>query len=226
MELEEVMKELEKQGDAQTRKVWARHGNAGKHFGVSIAKLTALKKLIGRDHDLAGKLWDSGYLDARILATMIEEKKKVTRDQIESWVKEIEFWDLSGILSKNVVMETPFAVDLMREWVESENDYIRRAGYDLLSLLAMRNDDPAPEELESFLTRIEADIHDEVDRLKQTKAGTVIAIGTRNRDLNEKAIATAERIGTVEASFGETACKIPDMLKQLNHPRIQKKLDQ
>ncbi len=39
-----------------------------KVFGVSMATMRPLVKKIGRDHALALALWQSGWLEARILA--------------------------------------------------------------------------------------------------------------------------------------------------------------
>lgn len=39
---------------------------------------------------------------------------------------------------------------------------------------------------------------------------TLIAIGSRNERLRDRALATARRIGKVEVDHGETACKTPD----------------
>ena len=53
MTLAEAMKQLEAQGTAQNRKIYARHGVKGEMFGVSSANLYALQKKIKVDHRLA-----------------------------------------------------------------------------------------------------------------------------------------------------------------------------
>jgi 3-methyladenine DNA glycosylase AlkD len=60
MTFKETMAELKKLGTAQNRKVYERHGAGKKMYGVSYAALTAMKKKIKQDHDLAVKLWNTG----------------------------------------------------------------------------------------------------------------------------------------------------------------------
>jgi len=57
----EVMAQLKAMGTAQNRKVCSRHGMSGPMFGVSYANLGKLQKKIKVDHDLAEKLWATGW---------------------------------------------------------------------------------------------------------------------------------------------------------------------
>ena len=51
----------------------------------------------------------------------------------------------------------------------------------------------------------------------------MIAIGTRNSDLQEKAVATAVRIGKVEVDHGETGCKTPEAVSYIRKVAERKK---
>ncbi|HYY92708.1 MAG TPA: DNA alkylation repair protein [Candidatus Dormibacteraeota bacterium] len=64
----------------------ARYGiKTDKAFGVSVPKLRQIARKIGRSHELAKQLWETGIHDARLLAGMIDVPGKVTEDQIEAW---------------------------------------------------------------------------------------------------------------------------------------------
>ena len=71
MKLAEVLGRLERMGTVQNRKIYRRHGAGEKLYGVSFANLGKLKKHIKTDHQLAQRLWASGNVDARTLATMV-----------------------------------------------------------------------------------------------------------------------------------------------------------
>jgi 3-methyladenine DNA glycosylase AlkD len=55
-------------------------------YGVSIPNLRKIAKRIRKNHHLAQELWSSGVHEAKILASLIDEPKKVTNRQMEHWV--------------------------------------------------------------------------------------------------------------------------------------------
>ena len=71
--------------------------NTDRAVGMSIPPLRAMGKLLGRNHDRALALWDTGWHEARLLAVFTDEVKKVTPAQMESWSA-----DFNRITSYNV----------------------------------------------------------------------------------------------------------------------------
>ena len=63
---------------------------------------------------------------------------------------------------------------------------------------------------ERYLYIIERDIHSRKNRVRYSMNSTMIGIGIRNPNLQEKAIAAVRRIGPVDVDHGETGCKTPD----------------
>ncbi len=47
-------------------------------LGITVVALRNLAKGIGKDHELALRLWDCKIHEARILARMVDNPKKVT----------------------------------------------------------------------------------------------------------------------------------------------------
>ena len=45
-----------------------------------------MAKQVGRDHDLALALWNEPNHDAKIIASLIDDPKQLTRDQVEKQV--------------------------------------------------------------------------------------------------------------------------------------------
>ena len=70
MTVEQVMGHLKSVGTEQYVKVYRRHGARGDLFGVSFADMGKLRKKIHVDHSLALRLWETGNVDARMMATM------------------------------------------------------------------------------------------------------------------------------------------------------------
>ena len=69
MKVEDAIKQLKSMESPESVKGMARYGISPKNnLGVSIYKLRPLAKKIGKNHDLALNLWQSGIHDARLLA--------------------------------------------------------------------------------------------------------------------------------------------------------------
>ena len=211
MNYDDIMKQLEVLGTAQNRKVYKRHGSGDNVFGVSFKELRGLGKKLKVDHELALELWDSGNTDARILACMLADLKKMGKDTLNSWVNDIDYYVLSDEFAKSLVMRTPYAEELMLEWMDSNKEYVARAGWNILSLLVLNKKDTRPDGYYTgYLDIIEQDIHISKNRTKQAMNTTLISIGIRNESLRDLSLSAADRIGKVDVDVGQTYCKIPD----------------
>jgi hypothetical protein len=97
-----------------------------------------------------------------------------------------------------------------RTCTESEEEWVGRAGWQLLALLAMKDESLTDNDLEKYLNRIEKRILKSKNRTKDAMNSALIAIGMRNTRLKNRAIAIAKGIGKVEVNHGQTNCKTPD----------------
>src|SRR5580704_4089971 len=76
---EQVLAELQGLGTQRNIDGMAQFGiRAENVYGVSKPKLDAFAKRIGRSHSLALALWLTGNHDARILAGMLADPRKIT----------------------------------------------------------------------------------------------------------------------------------------------------
>ncbi len=229
MNFKEVMAELKEMGTEQNRKIYARHGAQKNMFGVSFANLKKLKKKIKKDTGLAKELWKTGNMDAMTLATMTIDPKEVEDGLIDAWVKEIDYYLLVDEFCKNMVANTPNAADRISAWTASDDEWIGRAGWSLLSNVAMQDTELPDDFFEGFIDTIEKNIHSAKNRTREAMNTALISIGIRNEKLHKKAMAAAKRVGEVEVNHGETSCKTPFapeyMVKSWEHKqkKLQKK---
>jgi len=63
-------------------------------LGVSVPDMRKIAKEIGQDHGLALDLWKTAIAEARQVAAMIDDPRKVTEKQMEIWVADFNSWDL------------------------------------------------------------------------------------------------------------------------------------
>ncbi|MBU0517619.1 DNA alkylation repair protein [bacterium] len=216
MTLEKLMSELEKCGTMQNRKVYRKHGVTRDQFGVSFANLNVLKRRIRKAQDLAEALWATGNHDARILATMIADENDMTADLLETWAKDLDNYIISDSFA-GIASRAKDAQVLMKGWMASDEEWICRAGWQMLAITAMRNPDLEDAFFKEQLKLIENNISGAKNRVKDAMNSALIAIGIRNESLKAEAIAAAKRIGKVEVNHGDTDCKTPEAVPYIEN---------
>lgn len=209
MLLTAALSTLRKQGTAQNRKVYARHGVGENQFGVSFAHLKAMTKQIKRDQALAEGLWASGNHDARILALMVADPAAFTAAQLDRWAREVDNPVLAGEFGK-LAAQTKHARAKAAKWIDSSQPLIAAAGWCVYCHLAMNDAELGDDLCRDVLARIEREIHAAPNRIRHAMNQALICIGSRNAALTPLALAAAARIGKVDVDHGETGCKTPD----------------
>ena len=138
MRLNEVIAELKSMENPKAAAGMARYGiKADRALGISIPKLEGLAKKIGKSHKLAEDLWSSVIHEARILACMIDDPQQITADQLESWVSEFDSWDLCDQCCNRLFRKTPFARQKALAWANRLEEFVKRAGFVLMAVLAV-----------------------------------------------------------------------------------------
>ncbi len=227
MTLTEVMQQLEAWGTAQNRKIYARHGAGPKMFGVSYADLYALQKKLKVNHELALQLWATGNNDAQVLATLIADPLALTDKQAEEWVKSFYNYGQAEMFAR-LFWRSPLARKKVEKWHKAKSEWIASAGWALLALLAL-NDQELPDEFFApYLDLIEGGIHQQPNRVRHEMNGALIAIGLHSDRLETRALAVAAKVGKVVVDHGETGCKTPDAAEyikkaQFRHKKIKAK---
>ncbi|HLU22463.1 MAG TPA: DNA alkylation repair protein [Bacillaceae bacterium] len=211
MTYEEIMIKLEELGSEQTKKIYQNHGVKEPYFGVKIGDLKKLVKYVKKDHDLALKLFESGNHDAMYLAGLSVNPKLMTKETLQNWAQQAYWYMVAEYTVAQVTAESDFALELAREWMESEEEMIAVSGWstyaNYLSITPDENLDV--EEIRSLLNQVRNTIHEERNRVRYVMNSFVLAVGTYVEELNEEAKQVAESIGKVHVDVGNTACKVP-----------------
>ncbi len=215
LSFETVIAELEAAGTEQNRKIYRRHGASDPLFGVSFANINKLKKRIKLDHELGARLFDTANADAITLGLMVMDPEHVDAETLEDMLDGLTYYMLVDYLVGELVMYRPERHELMRRWTASDREYVKRAGYTILSNLARREDGAEDAVFRDYLTRIEAEIHTSPNRARQMMNIALLSIGLRP-PLYAEALAAARRIGPVEIDHGETSCETTDSAAKLS----------
>ncbi|MBS1528347.1 MAG: DNA alkylation repair protein [Bacteroidetes bacterium] len=195
MEIAEVIDHLKAVSDASRLEGMKRYGiNTSKALGVSMPELRALAKTIKKDHQLALELWDTDIHECRILASIIDDHRLVTPQQMDQWVADFDSWDVCDQACGNLFDRTPFAIEKALEYTRSEHEFVKRAGFVLMAEMAVHNKKADDLEFIRLLPIIEREACDERNFVKKAVNWALRQIGKRNSALLPLAIETAKRI--------------------------------
>lgn len=219
----EVLRKLKKLGSKRDRQGMARFGiNTENAYGVSLYKVRPLAKEIGKDHKLALELWKSCIHEARILASIIDDPAKVTETQMERWVKDFDSWDVCDQVLSNLFDKTKFAYKKAFEWSKREEEFVKRAGFVMMACLAVHDKQAADKDFENFFPVIIREATDERNFVRKAVNWALRGIGKRNKNLNKKAIATAEKIQKIDSKSARWIAS--DALRELTSEKVQQRL--
>jgi 3-methyladenine DNA glycosylase AlkD len=163
-------------------------------YGCNIPFLRKLAKQFKRDHPLARELWATGIHEAQIMAFLIDDPKEVTEVQMEKWVRNLKSWDICDGLCSNLFRKTEWAYSKAKEWSVRNEEFVKRAGFVLMAVLAVHDKNAENKTFVEFLDLIEKESRDERNFVKKAVNWALRQIGKRNLLLHKKAIVYAKRI--------------------------------
>ena len=223
MDVEQAVDRLRSMGDPKAVEGMARFGiQSSSSFGISVPKLRSLAREVGRDHQLALKLWETGLHDARLLASMVDDPEQVTVDQMDKWVRDFDSWDVVDGSCGTLFDKTPFAVAKAREWCKREEEFVKRAGFVLMAELAVHDKQANDKLFLDFLPLIIAGASDKRNFVKKAVNWALRQIGKRNLKLNRAAVSAALKIQKNQS--GAARWVASDALRELKSPQVQKRL--
>ena len=223
MQLKDIIAELKSMGNPEAAVGMAQYGiNTEQALGISIPRLQGLAKNIGKNHKLAGELWSCGIHVARILACMIDDPQQIVEAQLERWVKEFDSWDLCDQCCNRLFRKSEFAYQKALAWACRPDEFVKRAGFVLMAVLAVHAKNAADRQFDPFFELIKKEAADRRNFVKKAVNWALRQIGKRNLALNKKAISVAEEIQQNPSKAARWVAK--DALRELRSEKVQKRL--
>jgi 3-methyladenine DNA glycosylase AlkD len=230
MSVSDVMALVEQNKNERGIANWQTMESTGhlKSFGVGLTQLRKLAKKIGRNHELALECWQSDYYDLRVIGLLIDEPKKITREQAESQVENLEIGMLTHVFSTcdATLAKSPIAFDMAIAWRDSEYEPRKKSAFGLFYELSKNKRDKRL--TDAFFLEQVAHIDQHVDNasknLRLAMGAALMGIGKRNLLLNKAAIVVAKRVGPIDFNEGTAKCDPFNVLKHLDNEPLHKKL--
>jgi 3-methyladenine DNA glycosylase AlkD len=185
----DVMTELAALEDPRIRAVNERHGD---DHGVNLTKLRAVAKQLKTQHELAGRLWQTGDTAARLVAILICRPKAYAAAELDAMLRDARVPKVQDWLVNYVVKKSPHAEELRTTWFADPDPLVASAGWALTSDRVAKAPDGL--DLPGLLDVIETQMKDAPDRLQWAMNECLATIGIHHPELRARAIGIGERL--------------------------------
>jgi 3-methyladenine DNA glycosylase AlkD len=188
----EALAWLERRGTKRNRDGMARYGIvAPKSFGVSVAAIRELGRRLGRDHQLALSLWETGWYEARMLTPFVDEPTRVTPAQMDRWAGDFDNWAVCDGVCFHLFDRTPHAWSKIERWSTRREEFVKRAAFALLASVALHDKKAPDAPFAKSLPLIEEAARDDRNFVKKGVSWALRSVGRRNPTLEAASIEVA-----------------------------------
>lgn len=121
------------------------------NWGVSIPDLRQMAAQYGKDYALAIALWKEDIRECKILATMIMPPEEMLPEIVELWMEQTPSQEIAEMGAFNLYQHLDYAPVMAFQWIASDNEMEQICGYNLLSRLFMKGQEPNERGIQGFL---------------------------------------------------------------------------
>jgi 3-methyladenine DNA glycosylase AlkD len=223
MTLAAVMREFRRCADPAAVEGMRRFGiDSARAFGLATPLLRSMARRIGVNHSLAVRLWKEGSLESRILASMIGNPEEMTPREMDAWAARFDNWAVCDQCCLNLFHKTGHAWEKAVEWSWRDEEFIARAGFALMAVLAVHDKTSSDDDFIRLFPHIIRRSVDERNFVRKSVNWALRQIGKRNARLNREAVRTAVKIG--KSSSPSARWIAADALRELKSPAVRRRL--
>jgi len=220
MEFDQVIHEFEELSDVDFAENMKKFGiTYVKSYGLRLPQIRKIAKQCGKDHELALELWNHGYHETYLLATLVEEPEKVNSKQLDGWVHTFYSWDLVDQACINLLRFIPEAIDNIFIWAKSEEEFVKRTSFSLIAVLAVHEKES---NFDKYFEIIKEGSKDNRNFVKKSVNWALRQIGKINKENNEKALNLAYEILEIDNKSSKWVAR--GVIRELESEKVQKKL--
>ena len=217
--VQEVLAWLKRTGSPKAAAGLARYGlpttNA---YGISVGTLRARAKQIGKDHELAMKLWKTGSLDARILASFLGDPQRLSLAQMNAWCRDFDNWGTTDTACFALFDRSPLAWKVVAPWARQKGEFQKRAGFVMMACLAAHDKTATDAAFLKFFPIIERGASDDRNFVKKGVSWALRHLGHRSPALHAAAVKTATTLSKSDDATERWVGK--DALRDITRPSV------
>lgn len=220
MKFDKIIQEFENLSDVDFAKNMKKFGiQYVKSYGLRMPQIRNIAKRCGRNHELALQLWNHGYHETYLLATLVEEPENVSSKQLNDWVCEFYSWDLVDQACINLLRFIPEARDNIFIWCESEEEFVKRTAFSLIAVLAVHEKQL---DFDIYFDILKEGSKDNRNFVKKSVNWAIRQIGKSCYENNKKALNLSYEILKIDNTASKWVAQ--SAIKELESEKVQLKL--
>jgi 3-methyladenine DNA glycosylase AlkD len=153
---------------------------------------------------------------------MIDDPSKLTEEQMEEWVKDINSWDVCDQVCMNLFEKSSLVWKKIKDWSYREEEFVKRTAFSLIACLAWHDKKCGDEKFVGLFPIIKQGATDERNFVRKAVNWALRNIGKRNRKLNKAAIDTAQEIHQSNSKAARWIAA--DAIRELESETVQRRL--
>ena len=219
MEFDQIIQEFERLSDVDFAQNMKKFGiRYVKSYGLRLPQIRKVAKQCGKNHDLALKLWDHGYHETYLMATLVEESEKVSSKQLNDWVNTFYSWDLVDQACINLLRFIPEARENIFIWCDSDEEFVKRTAFSLIAVLAVHEKES---DFEIYFDIIEEASKDNRNFVKKSVNWAIRQIGKIDLENNRKALDLAYEILEIDNKASKWVAR--GAIRELESEKVRSK---
>lgn len=193
MTVDEILSELKARSNEKVYKMNKKNGAHDNQFGVMMGDIRKIAAKIKTNHTLGLALWETGNIEARLLATQIMVPKNLLADEVDKLARSEKFPQLADWLYSYIIKLHPDKEELRQQWMQSTEPTVARYGWSLTSGRIAR--EPEGLDLNAILDRLETEMPTADPFVQWTMNSALAQIGICHPNLRARALAIGEKLG-------------------------------
>jgi len=162
-------------------------------LGISTDEMRRIARTIKKNHSRALELWQTGVREARLLAALTAEPKKLSLEEARRWAADFNSWEIVDSVS-DIFVESGHWPVLIPEFAADEHEFVRRTAFSMMAWAAVHLKKEPDEHILAFLPLIERHASDPRNFVKKAVNWALRQIGKRNPACRDPAWALAEKL--------------------------------
>lgn len=219
MEFDQIIQEFERLSDVDFAENMKKFGiRYVRSYGLRLPQIRKVARQCGKNHELALKLWNHGYHETYLLATLIEESEKVDSRQLDDWVSTFYSWDLVDQACINLLRFIPEARENIFVWCKSDEEFVKRTAFSLIAVLAVHEKES---DFEMYFDILKEGSKDNRNFVKKSVNWAIRQIGKIDLENNRKALDLAYEI--LEMDYKASKWVARGAIRELESEKVRSK---
>jgi 3-methyladenine DNA glycosylase AlkD len=210
MTINDVLTKLEFLGTEQLRGQNVRHGYVGEQFGVKLGELRLIAKAIKLNTAFGLDLWETGFLEARLVAVLIIKPKELPVDQLKMLVQTATYGHLADWVNSYLVKQHPDKELLRVAWLAlsaHDEPWLARTAWSLTTERVSNS--PNGLDIADVLKRIDKELATAPEPARWTMNFCLGELGIHHTEYRAEAVAIGERVGAYREYPTSKGCISP-----------------